>query len=230
MQLLPLTPKQSLNKAYLKEKVTRSSIEIFKKNLIEFPDGINENESEEYVKNLVTKFLYDTYYNDKNQINTKGRIDLAIYEDKKPVVILEAKRPKSTDMVSVDNLNTKATHELMLYYLQERVDHSNIDIKYLIITNTYEWFVFDASVFDYLFYKSSALMKDFIDWKSGRKARPDRNLFYNDIAKPFIKGLKEEIKFTYFDLREVTEFARNSNLKMILTSSTFSRYFRLRIY
>lgn len=119
MQLLPQAPKQSLNKAYLKaylkEKVTRSSIEIFKKNLIEFLDGINENESEEYVKNLVTKFLYDTYYNGKNQINTKGRVDLAIYEDKKPVVILEAKRPKSTDMVGVDNLNTKATHELMLY-------------------------------------------------------------------------------------------------------------------
>lgn len=110
-----LTPKQSLNKAYLKEKVARTNIELFKKNLVEFLNGINEKESEEYVKNLVTKFLYDTYYNGKNQINTKGRIDLAIYEDKKPVVIIEAKRPSSPDMVSVDDLNIKATHELMLY-------------------------------------------------------------------------------------------------------------------
>ena len=208
-----LTPKQSLNKAYLKEKVARTNIELFKKNLVEFLNGINEKESEEYVKNLVTKFLYDTYYNGKNQINTKGRIDLAIYEDKKPVVIIEAKRPSSPDMVSVDDLNTKATHELMLYYLQERVDHGNIDIKYLIITNTYEWFVFDASVFDNLFYKNSALMKDFNEWKSGRKARPDRDLFYNDIAKPFLKSLKEEIKFTRFDLREVEKFAKNNNPK-----------------
>jgi restriction endonuclease Mrr len=30
-----LTPKQSLNKAYLKEKVTRSNIELFKNNLIQ---------------------------------------------------------------------------------------------------------------------------------------------------------------------------------------------------
>ena len=208
-----LTPKQSLNKAYLKEKVARTNIELFKNNLVEFLNGINEKESEEYVKNLVTKFLYDTYYHGKNQINTKGRIDLAIYEDKKPVVIIEAKRPSSPDMVSVDDLNTKATHELMLYYLQERVDHGNIDIKYLIITNTYEWFVFDASVFDNLFYKNSVLMKDFIDWKSGRKARPDRDLFYNDIAKPFLKSLKEEIKFTWFDLREVAKFATNTNPK-----------------
>jgi adenine-specific DNA-methyltransferase len=208
-----LTPKQSLNKAYLKEKVTRSNIELFKNNLIHFIDGINEKESEEYVKNLVTKFLYDTYYNGKNQINTKGRIDLAIYEDKKPVVIIEAKRPSSSDMVSVDDLNKKATHELMLYYLQERVDHGNIDIKYLIITNTYEWFVFDASVFDNLFYKSSALMKDFNEWKNGQKARTDRDLFYNDIAKPFLKNLKEEIKFTWFDLRQVAKFAKNDNPK-----------------
>lgn len=213
MPLIQQTPKQSLNKAYLKEKVTRANIELFKKNLVEFLDAINEKESEEYVKNLVTKFLYDTYYNGKNQINTKGRIDLAIYEDKKPVVIIEAKRPSSPDMVSIDNLNTKAIHELMLYYLQERVDHGNIDIKYLIITNTYEWFVFDASVFDNLFYKNSTLMKDFIDWKSGRKARPDRDLFYNDIAKPFLKNLKEEIKFTWFDVRTVAKFAKNKDPK-----------------
>ncbi len=208
-----LTPKQSLNKAYLKEKVTRSNIELFKNNLIQFVDGIDEKESEEYVKNLVTKFLYDTYYNGKNQINTKGRIDLAIYEDKKPVVIIEAKRPLSSDMVTADNLNTKAIHELMLYYLQERVEHGNIDIKYLVITNTYEWFIFDSSVFDNLFYKNSTLMKDFNDWKNGRKARIDRDLFYNDIAKPFLKNLGDEIKFTWFDLRQVVKFAKNDNPK-----------------
>ena len=208
-----LTPKQSLNKAYLKEKVTRTNIELFKNNLIQFIDGIDEKESEEYVKNLVTKFLYDTYYNGKNQINTKGRIDLAIYEDKKPVVIIEAKRPTSPDMVTVENLNTRATHELMLYYLQEREEHGNIDVKYLIITNMYEWFVFDSSVFDILFYKNSALMKEFSDWKNGRKARTDRDLFYNDIAKPFLKNLKEEIRFTWFDLRQVAEFAKNDNPK-----------------
>lgn len=215
MLLSPLAPKQSLNKAYLKEKVTRANIELFKKNLVEFLDGLSENEkeSEEHVKNLITKFLDSTYYNGKNKINTSGRIDLAIYEDKKPVVIFEAKRPTSPDMVTVEDINKKATHELMLYYLQERVDHGNIDVKYLIITNTYEWFIFDASVFDNLFYKNNVLMKDFIDWKSGRKARPDRDLFYNDIAKPFLKNLKEEIKFTWFDLRQIEKVAKKNTPK-----------------
>ena len=116
-------------KAYRKEKVGRAEIELFKKNLKEFIASIDPKESEEHVKNNVTKFLYDTYYNGKNQINTKGWIDLAIYEDKKPVVIIEAKRPSSPDMVSAKNLNTKAMHELMLYYLRERIDEGNIDIK-----------------------------------------------------------------------------------------------------
>lgn len=213
MTLNKITLKQSLNKAYLKEKVTRSSIELFKSNLVEFLNGINEKESEEYAKNLVTKFLYDTYYSGKNKINTKGRIDLAIYEDKKPVVILEAKKPGSPDMVSTTDINKKATHELMLYYLQERVDHGNIDIKYLIITDAYEWYVFDASVFDSLFYKNNGLMKDFVEWKNGQKARTDRDLFYNDIAKPFIKNLSDEIKFTWFDIREFEKFAKNDNPK-----------------
>jgi adenine-specific DNA-methyltransferase len=213
MNLLPTTPRKSLNKAYLKEKVARKDIELFKAKLVELLDAIDQKESEEYVKNLVTKFLYDSYYNGKNQINTKGRIDLAIYEDKKPVVIIEAKRPLSPDMVTVENLNKKATHELMLYYLQERVQHGNIDIKYLIITNTYEWFIFDASVFDKLFYKDGPLMKDFIDWTEGRKARTDRDLFYNDIAKPFLNGLQEEIKFTWFDLKEIESHARNQDPK-----------------
>jgi adenine-specific DNA-methyltransferase len=213
MTLTQIKVKQALNKAYLKEKVTRANIELFKKNLVEFLNGINEKESEEYVKNLVTKFLYDTYYNGKNQINTKGRIDLAIYEDKKPVVILEAKKPGSMDMVTTSDINKKATHELILYYLQERVDHGNIDIKYLIITNTREWFIFDASVFDTLFYKNSGLMKDFTEWKNGQKARTDRDLFYNDIARPFLKNSSEEIKFTWFDVREFEKFAKNDNPK-----------------
>ncbi len=213
MQLSLLTPSQSLNKAYRKEKVGRAEIELFKKNLKEFIASIDPKESEEHVKNNVTKFLYDTYYNGKNQINTKGRIDLAIYEDKKPVVIIEAKKPSSSDMLSVKNLNAKAMHELILYYLRERIEESNIDIKYLVATNMHEWFVFDANVFDKIFYKNSALTKDYIDWKGKRKANDTTDFFYSDIAAPFLKNLKEEIVFTWFDLREVEKAVTNNDPK-----------------
>ncbi len=206
-----LSPNQSLNKAYRKEKVARKDIELFKSKLAEFLESINEKESEEHVKNNVTKFLYETYYQGKNQINTKGRIDLAIYEDKKPVVIIEAKRPNSPDMVSSKNLNAKAMHELILYYLRERIEEGNNDIKFLVATNMYEWFVFDALVFEKLFYKDHGLTKDFNDWKNGRKSGDTTDFFYTDIAFKFLKSLKEEITFTKFDLREIEKVAANKS-------------------
>lgn len=213
MKLSQIAPNQSINKAYRKEKVGRADIELFKKNLKEFLASINERESEEHVKNNVTNFLYQTYYQGKNQINTKGRIDLAIYEDKKPVVIIEAKRPSSPDMVSAKNLNAKAVHELVLYYLRERIDEGNTDIKFLIATNMYEWFVFDASVFDKLFYQNTALTKEYVDWKDGRKPDSTTDFFYSSIATKFLKDLKEEIEFTWFDLREIEKVVSNDDPK-----------------
>ena len=213
MKLTQITPNQSINKAYRKEKVGRLGIELFKKNLKEFLGSIDTKESEEHVKNNVTNFLYQTYYQGKNQINTKGRIDLAIYEDKKPVVIIEAKRPSSPDMVSAKNLNAKAVHELVLYYLRERIDEGNTDIKFLIATNMYEWFVFDASVFDKLFYQNTALTKEYVDWKDGRKPDSTTDFFYSTIATKFLKDLKEEIEFTWFDLREIEKVVSNDDSK-----------------
>jgi len=179
MNLVLQTPKKSLNKAYQKEKVTRKDIEVFKKNLYEFLGNVNEQEGEENAKTLVTKFLNDTYYNGKNQINTKERIDLAIFQDQTPVVIIETKRPTSPEMITKSSLNRDAMHKLILYYLQERVNHSNIDIKYLVATNIYEWFIFDASVFDALFYKNLKLRKDFNEWQNKQKTNADRDLFYS---------------------------------------------------
>lgn len=51
-----LNPRQALNKAYLKNKINRSEIENFKKNLISMLDRANEKESEEFHKNLVSAF------------------------------------------------------------------------------------------------------------------------------------------------------------------------------
>lgn len=128
-------------------------------------------------------------------------------------MIIEAKRPTSTDMVSAKNLNAKAMHELILYYLRERVDEGNIDIKYLVATNMYEWFILDASVFDKVFYKNHDLTKGYVDWKGGRKASDTTDFFYNEIAAPFLKNLKEEISFTRFDLREVEKVVTNTDKK-----------------
>ena len=85
-------------------------------------------ESEEFHENIVSKFLDTTYYSPNHYLNTKGRNDLVIYngkEVKSPVgVIIEAKSPTNkAEFPKVNQLNSKALQEVVLYYLRERVTH-----------------------------------------------------------------------------------------------------------
>lgn len=97
MKLHLLAPAKSLNKAYLKQSLKRDQIEIFKTNLIRLFDRVNEKESEENLKNIVSDFLKDTWYRGGYEVNTKERTDLVIHNGKSaadPVgVIVEVKRP-----------------------------------------------------------------------------------------------------------------------------------------
>ena len=56
-----LSPRQSLNKAFLKFKPNRSEIERFKANLIQLLDRTNDTESEVFHKSLVIGFLKKAY-------------------------------------------------------------------------------------------------------------------------------------------------------------------------
>ena len=211
-----LSPRKALNKAFLKVKPIRSQIEDFKSGLIELIDHINERESEEFHKNLVSKFLNAVYYGDRFFVNTKEREDLAIYngkDAKSPVgVIIEAKKPTNrSEMVSVENLNAKAMHELVLYYLRERINYNNLEIKQLIATNIYEWFIFDATVFEKCFVNDKKLVKDFIDFEEKRSPGTDTDFFYKKIAAPAVEKYKDEISFTHFDLRDIERPLRDSN-------------------
>jgi len=97
MKLNARTPKQSLNKAFLKQPVNRDEINSFKANLQNLLGKINENESEEHHKDFVRDFLKSSFYKADYEINTKGRQDLVIHvgtaASDKVGVILEAKKP-----------------------------------------------------------------------------------------------------------------------------------------
>jgi len=57
-----IQPRKALNKAYLKVKPNGQDIEKFQWNLSQLFHQINEAESEEFQKNLVSQFLNETYY------------------------------------------------------------------------------------------------------------------------------------------------------------------------
>ena len=175
MQIKELKPGKALNKAFLKVKPNRTDIERFKANLIHLLDTTNDNESEEFHKNVVSDFLKKTYYDPNYFINTKGRNDLVIHNGNKASstvgVIIEAKSPANkSEMITTGKLNTKAFQELVLYYLRERITHRNLEVKHLVITNINEWFIFDGVLFDRLFAQNKNLLKQFNDFESGRLA------------------------------------------------------------
>jgi adenine-specific DNA-methyltransferase len=216
MILNALKPKKALNKAFLKVKPNRSEIEGFKTNLIILLDRINEDEGEEFHKNLVSDFLKDTYYKQSHFINTKGRNDLVVHNGPTATstvgVIIEAKKPASkAEMITTTKLNCKAFQELVLYYLRERITHKNLEVKHLVVTSINEWFIFDAMVFDRLFAQNKNLVNQFIDFEAGRLADTRTDFFYRQIAEPFIAGLTAEIEFTYFNLQDYQKPLRSAS-------------------
>lgn len=192
MILQEISLKKSLNKAYRLVKPKRPDIELFKGNLIKLLGQIDEKESEENVKIHLMDFLKDTWYKQDYLVATKGRTDFVIHTGKDAKapsgVLFEVKRPTNkADMITRQNLNAKAMHELILYYLRERINEKNIDIRQLVITNIYEWFIFDVSIFEKFFAKNTKLVKAFKDWDNGQKVSSTSGLIPQFSLYNFLK-------------------------------------------
>jgi len=216
MTIQALKPRKALNKAYLKVKPNRRDIEGFKTNLITLLDRINDAESEEFHKNLVIDFLKKTYYDPAHFINTKGKNDLVIHNgpngSSNVGVIIEAKKPANkAEMVTPQKLNTKAFQELVLYYLRERITLKNLAVKHLVITNIYEWYLFDVTLFDRLFAQNKDFVQQFNDFEAGRLADTKTEFFYKQIAEPYIKSITADIECTHFNLHDYQKPLRNAN-------------------
>jgi type II restriction/modification system DNA methylase subunit YeeA len=210
-----IKPRQALSKAFLRIKPIRNEFEIFKRNLITLLNQIDENEREEFHKNILTDFLKNTYYGADYLINIKASNDLVIYNGKDTKsnvgVILEAKKVNNNEMLKVDNLNTKALQQLVLYFLRERITNKNSEIKYLIATNIYEWFIFDATLFENLFVQNKQLVKQFTDFEEKRLSNSRTDFFYKEIAQPAIDKIQNELIFTHFDIKDYEQYLINQN-------------------
>jgi len=227
-----LNARQSLNKAHLKLKPIREEYDNFKNNLVNLINKINEKESEEFHKNLIIDFFKKTFYDrHKFFINTKGRYDLVIHngEDSNSSVgvIVEVKSPSNrSEMISENNLNSKAFYELVYYFLQERVSNNNYEIKNLIVTNVYEWYIFDANIFEKIFYQNKELVEKFKDFESKRLSGTKTDFFYNEILNPFVRENCNDIEFTYFDIKQeynaYLSNKSNSELRIITLFKLFS--------
>lgn len=154
-----LTIAKSLNKAYRQVPVDRPVFDGFKAQLRNYYEQISVINTEEKIKGDLMDFLKFTFYSPNYKVSPNGDIDCAIHlgvNTTDPVgVIIEVKKPTNVgEMITKDDLNRKALQELLLYYLRERHTNKNIQLKQLVVTNIYEYFVFDAQEFERLFYSN----------------------------------------------------------------------------
>ncbi|WP_210391279.1 Eco57I restriction-modification methylase domain-containing protein [Synechococcus sp. PCC 7502] len=191
-------------------KPDAENIQGFKANLDRMLALCDSKKDEEFNKNLLSDFLKKSFYGDRYFINTKENSDLVIHNgkgvDSAVGVIFETKKPTKTNSVEmprVDNLNRKAFQQLVLYFLRERVAHGNVAVKHLVVTNIYEWFIFDAKIFEELFFGDKELVKNFQDFGEGRLSGTKTDFFYKQISEPAIAKVIDRIKFTHFDLRDL---------------------------
>ena len=195
-----------LNKQLLRNKPTYEQFSIFLEALLNLQNSILPNESEEHNKNYILEFLRNAFYGQSNLVNTAGSIDGAIYQTKdatSPIeVIIEAKAPNNqSEFPSLSNLNCKAMQELVLYFMRERFQNKNITLKHLIMTNGYEWFIIDATEFEKHFASDKNFVRNYDDWDNHKTIFSKTINFYNEIAKPKIDLVKQNINFAYIDIR-----------------------------
>ena len=195
------------------------------KSIREFLDSMNNtvlnNQTEGNIKIPITRFLETFFYN--NHINSnsyKGLIesDLVIKENKKSDsntnVIIELKRTENKELITREDINRKSFHELVLYYLYERIVNGNQFVTKGIITDGYEWFLFDSNELYNKFYDNKKVNKFFCDWISKKTDSPKTNIIYEFLSS-FLNDIDDTIKFDYFDLRTI----KNENI------DDFIRYF-----
>ena len=216
-----LTIAKSLNKAYRQVPVDRLVFDGFKAQLRNYYEQISVINTEEKLKGDLMDFLKLTFYGQCYKVSPNGDIDCAIHlggNIEAPVgVIIEVKKPTNVgEMITREDLNRKALQELLLYYLRERHTNKNIQLKQLIVTNIYEYFVFDAQEFERLFYSNKKLIKRFEEFNDGALTSEKTDFFYKEIAADFIAKVLDQITYTWFDIRKYKPFLDTGNDKRLI--------------
>lgn len=198
---------EALPKNFTHASVKRNDIENFRTSLAEYLSNIQNEGREGKLEGYQRDFLRATFYKDYDVTKPDdNNIDCAIRlghtVDTPVAVIIENKKPDNLkEMITADDPNRKAMQELVYYYLKERIEKHNTDVRHLIATNMYEIFVFDAVQFEKLFYDDNALCREFLDFQAKVKPGKRTEDFYA-IASRYIEKVKDKIECVYVNLND----------------------------
>ena len=223
MSIKFITPKKSVNSAFLKLPVSVEKMEQFQAALTNLYSKRNPAQDEEYHKGEIWNFLRKIFEPDYS-VQVNRPIDLAIFNGNtasaKPAVIIEAKSPtNAAEMFSTEHPNVKSLQELVYYFMLEYVHSGNHEIKWLAITNFDEWYFFDVKDFiRYFGNKSKPIYDQFLKFKANQMSGNKTSDFYNDIAKPAIDDFLKscDISVVHFSLESAVKAVEKDDDKKLL--------------
>lgn len=196
------TPGRVLNRSFLRNHETTDTKDIFRKALLSLLSKLNDREDEEYNKTWIHDFLTSTFYGEPYLVNTRKKADQAIYGpgSQFPWVLMEMKSPgNQAEMPCEGHFDRKGFCQLVLYYMKEEKERGNREIKHLVVTNGYEWYVFERKLFYNFFRKKRALWNDIQRYEREKKTREE---IYQEVIAPEVSKVQDQFNYVYFDLRK----------------------------
>jgi len=214
--------RQSISPAFRQLPVEQESFARFRQNLRGLIDQLGgEERSEENYKDKLKNFLVNTFYGlSDDRAHWCIEVDLhkmdlviaqTVSKGKQQAlevgVIFEVKKPTNLrEMPTKKNLNVKALQQAVYYFMQERLSRENARVKHLVITNIYEWFIFEAQQFEQLFVKDTAFKREFLDFEAGRLSYRNREDFYQGAVSRTIAQHLDQLRYVYFDVRDWSDW------------------------
>lgn len=213
-----LQPNQVLNRSFLRNQETKETKEKFRLALLSLLAKLDDNEDEEYNKTWIHDFLTHTFYDEPYLVNTRKKVDQAIYGpgSQNPWVLMEMKAPGNlSEMPHGGHFDRKGFAQLVLYYMKEEKERDNREIKHLVVTNGYEWYVFGRKLFYNYFGKNRMLWSNIQRYERENKTREE---IYQEVIVPEVRKVQDLFYYVYFDLRK---FERQLVDTAILRKRTF---------
>ncbi|PUD42888.1 restriction endonuclease [Helicobacter pylori] len=158
----------------------------------------NQQENEDHHKDAFNDLLKGVF---KYKVKPTKKIDSAILNDNNKVeVIIEFKALKNpNEFIKKDDLNVKALHESLLYYLIERKEGNN-NLKRLILGTIKELYIIDANEFE-VFNKDKEIQKAFENCHDKKGNDPRTKAFY-DACQKHLNELDHSLKYHHIPLKK----------------------------
>ena len=224
------TEKLGLSKKALSAKEYANFRANFQSYLEKIKKASLANENEEHIKNIINDFLRINFFSEsKYTINTDGNIDSSIKENDDLLVIIETKAPSNkAEMITESNINRKAFHEAVYYYLERAVDttkskamiFTKCQLRRLIVTDGINWFLFDANKIHSI--TDGKIEHAFYQYKNGQRPyKDDTAAFYEELRQYFDEmNVNEKLEYLYFNAEECSKTkSRTIALYKVLSAS-----------